>query len=157
MLKGSFTSPNYPRNYHGNSICEYLMRTEPTHTLELKFTDFDLEHTTGCRDDYVRIYDGPLMEDGKLLLGSTCGNNASMLNTTFVSRSNEMLLLFRSDVQVESKGFAAEFDTRCGGRINATTSGFIEVGHNLRWSTKSCEWTIVAPKLGKSFLGSDRK
>lgn len=144
MLTGRITSPNYPNNYGPDLYCEYLVRTEPAHTLILTFVDFDLEHTVDCTDDFVRVYDGAEKRDDRVLLNNTC----LPPNNTVVSRSNELLLIMKSDHHIDAKGFRAEFETSCGSKINATRSGFIEVGHNLRWATRVCEWTITAPVPG---------
>lgn len=143
-LTGVIQSPNFPNNYNPDSYCEYLIRTEPSHTLELRIKDFDIEYTSGCRDDYLQIFDGSKVDDDKVLLNRTC----RPINNTIISNTNEMLVVFRSDSQIEAKGFIAEFETRCGSRINATHSGIIEVGHNIRWTVKECEWVITAPQLG---------
>lgn len=150
-LSGQIQSPNYPRNYPAQSFCEYLIRTEATHTLELKFKDVDLEITSQCRDDYIQIYNGNKVDQSNVLLERICGP----INNTIVSKTNEMLVVFRSDYQIEAKGFVAEFETRCGGTINATGSGILEVGHNLRWRIKECEWIITAAKPGNYQLSFD--
>lgn len=117
-------------------------RTEPSHSLDLKFTDFDLELTDRCIDDYVQVYDGHEKRADKMLLGRTCGTR--MPNEMLRSDSNELLVVMQSDFHIEAKGFMAEFEVACGAKINTSGSGILEIGHNLRWSVEDCRWTIRA-------------
>lgn len=88
------------------------------------------------------MYDGHEKRADKLLLDRTCGTR--MPNETLRSESNEMLVIMEADIHIEAKGFAAEYETACGAKINATGSGILEIGHNLRWSVEDCRWTIRA-------------
>lgn len=88
------------------------------------------------------MYDGHEKRADRLLSDRTCGTD--MPNNTLRSDSNELLVIFKSDSHVEAKGFAAEFETACGAKINTSGSGILEIGHNLRWSVVDCRWTIRA-------------
>lgn len=122
-------------------------RTEPSHSLDLKFNDFDLEPTIGCIDDFVQVFDGTEKRADRMLLNRTCGTQ--MPNNTLRSESNEMLVIMQSDVHIEAKGFVAEFETACGAKINTNSSGILEIGHNLRFSVEDCQWTIQAANPSK--------
>lgn len=124
------------------SIYVLSKRTEPSHTLELTFIDFDLETTTNCNDDFVQVYDGHEKRADRLLLDRTCGTD--MLNNTLRSDCNELMVIFQSGSHLGAKGFAAEFKTACGAKINASGSGILEIGHNLRSLVVDCRWTIRA-------------
>lgn len=52
---GVIHSPNYPNNYPNNQDCEWLIQVDRNHLVNLTFTDFDLERTGNCTDDYVRV------------------------------------------------------------------------------------------------------
>lgn len=41
---------------------------------------------------------------------------------------------------------------RCGSKINTSSSGIIEIGHNLRWIAQDCQWTITAENPSTFFL-----
>lgn len=108
-------------NYASNTYCQWLLRTEPSHAVLLKFTDFDLEDD--CSADSVQVYDGPEKRADKLLLKS-CGSQiigSDATNQTkrpgftepLKSSSNEMLVIMEADHGVEAKGFAAEYTTVC--------------------------------------------
>lgn len=111
---------NYPNNYPGSTNCQWLLRTEASHTVSFQFTDFDLEDQN-CGADYVSIYDGSEMKEEKLLL-KTCGSQSfgpDAVNQTarpgftkpIKSSGNEMLVVMETDDSIEAKGFAAQFET----------------------------------------------
>ncbi|XP_055295203.1 cubilin homolog [Sitodiplosis mosellana] len=150
--QGNITSLNYPNNYPENIHCQWLLRTEVSHTISFQYTDFDLEDR--CTDDHVSIYDGSEMNEDKLLLktcgsqtfGPDSGNQTARPGFTkpLKSSANEMLIVMETDSSVTAKGFAAKFETSCGSKINTSSSGILEIGHNLRWLANGCEWTITA-------------
>lgn len=55
LPEGRITSPKYPLNYDNNLYCEWIIRVEPSHTISLVFTDFDLEQSSGCTSDYLQV------------------------------------------------------------------------------------------------------
>lgn len=55
LPKGKITSPNYPNNFERNTYCEWLLKTEPSHTMTLKFTDFDFESSPNCSVNSVKV------------------------------------------------------------------------------------------------------
>lgn len=106
MPQGNLTSMNYPNNYEKSTTCEWLLRTEPSHSMSFKFTDFDLESSTNCTADAVRIYDGSKIDANKLMF-EACGSQ--MPNETLRSMSNEMLVVMESNDNFEAKGFSARY------------------------------------------------
>lgn len=189
VAQGNITSLNYPNNYPGSTNCQWLLRTEASHTLSFQFTDFDLEDQN-CMADYVSIYDGSEMKEEKLLL-KTCGSqtfgpdsvNQTVrlgFNKPVRSTGNEMLVVMETDDTIEAKGFAAQFETvfenhilfwkryfepcfaslqSCGSKINTSSNGVLEIGHNLRWLTDGCVWTITAndPSMNKNSINYEIK
>lgn len=119
MARGRIHSLNYPTNYEANTNCEWLLRTEASHSLEFKFKDFDLEDQN-CTADFVSIYDGPEKRDDKLLLrtcgAQTIGNDSTNqtrpgFTKPLRSKSNEMLVVMETDSDIQAKGFDAEYST----------------------------------------------
>lgn len=98
------------------------MRTEPSHSILFKFTDFELEND--CSSDSVQIYDGVEKADDKLLLKS-CGIHATALSNVLnetgppgfteplKSTGNAMLIIMEADHGLEAKGFSAQYSTVC--------------------------------------------
>lgn len=62
MCGGRFSAPtglihstNYPMNYPNNQNCEWLIQVDKNTVVNLTFTDFDIEDTTNCTDDFVKV------------------------------------------------------------------------------------------------------
>lgn len=53
--EGVIHSKNYPLNYPNNANCEWLIQVDKSHVINITFTDFDIEDTTNCTDDYVKV------------------------------------------------------------------------------------------------------
>lgn len=49
--QGRFTSPNYPIPYPHNTHCQWIIEVDYGHLIEISFTDFDFEASTGCYQD----------------------------------------------------------------------------------------------------------
>ena len=98
---GVLTSPNYPGYYDANLNCNWLISTTSA------FVRFRINNLISEQNyDTIQIYDGPTNHSNRLLL--TSGWQYSNLGT-IVSSSNQMLVLFKSDSQVQYQGFAASF------------------------------------------------
>lgn len=119
IAQGNISSPNYPRNYEPNTYCQWLLRTEPSHSILFKFTDFDLEDD--CSADSVQIYDGPEKREDKVLL-KTCGSHtisqdsrnqtdSAGFTSQLKSSGNEMLIIMEADHGLQAKGFSAQYET----------------------------------------------
>ncbi|XP_065577284.1 cubilin-like isoform X11 [Artemia franciscana] len=144
---GSFHSPNYPNNYDHGSDCGWKITVVPNHVVELKFTDFDIEHAANCSYDYVSVHDGP-SEDYAIIL-KHCGHSIPNI-TTIRSTSNEMFIKLVTDNSFTSKGFAANYSTGCGARIVTSSEGeitspsfpqFFGVGLNCSWIIEGSDAT----------------
>lgn len=114
LPQGNINSPNYPNNYDSKLKCEWLLQTEPSHSILLQFTDFDIQSSVNCSADVLRIYDGMIIDANKVIFQS-CGfmdssNGTGFKNLPIKSTSNSMLIVFESDDQFESKGFAAQYE-----------------------------------------------
>lgn len=106
-------------NYAANTYCQWLLRTEPSHSVLFKFSDFDLEDD--CSSDSVQVYDGSEKRADKLLLkscgsqniGTDSGNSTSRPGFTrpLKSTGNEMLIVMEADHGIQAKGFAASYST----------------------------------------------
>lgn len=87
--------------------------------VKLNFTAFDLESSTGCAYDYIKIYDGPTT--GAALLGTWCGTTSPGAITSTHS-SGSLTLVFYSDYSVTGAGFTADISNVCYGMtVNAGT------------------------------------
>ncbi|KAM9299702.1 embryonic protein UVS.2-like [Gastrophryne carolinensis] len=139
---GSLTSSNYPSNYPNASSCLWLIRV-PGNQVLLQFSAFDVQPTSGCTSDYLKIYDGP-STSSPLLLDRSCG--AGQL-PSIISSQNFMLLQFVSDNMTEATGFKASYSTvTCGSVLTNPVGTFSTPNYpSLYPSNMYCTWSISAP------------
>ncbi|XP_014605735.1 PREDICTED: cubilin-like [Polistes canadensis] len=137
---GVIHTTNYPLNYPHNQNCEWLLQVDKNHVVNVTFEDFDIEDSRNCTDDYVKIFDGPSRDS--YLMGTHCRNQ---LPPSYVSTSNEMLIVMRSDSIISAKGFKATYKTACGARIIIKDQGFITgSSDNMETSVVNCTWILIA-------------
>ncbi|KAM3920451.1 embryonic protein UVS.2-like [Leptodactylus fuscus] len=141
-MSGSFTSANYPSIYPNKANCVWLIRT-PGGQVAIQFAAFDLQSSSSCAYDYLKIYDGP-SKSSPVLLEKTCG---SKLVPLLVSSTNQMLVEFVSDDSVAGTGFKAMYAAiQCGGAYYETSKTFSSPGYPLSYySYLDCGWIITAP------------
>ncbi|XP_039305004.1 cubilin isoform X2 [Solenopsis invicta] len=140
-VSGIIHSTDYPQNYPHLQNCEWLLEVDSNHLVNLTFLDFDIEISANCSDDYVQIFDGPTRDD--TLLGRHCSNQ---LPPTYISSSNQMLVVMRSDSIVTAKGFKAQYTRACGARIIVKDHGFLtpSTGRTDMHDDTNCTWTLIA-------------
>ncbi|KAH0568173.1 hypothetical protein KQX54_019308 [Cotesia glomerata] len=140
--QGIILSANYPMNYPHNQNCEWLIFVDRHHVVNLTFIDFDIEDTTNCTDDYVKVFDGPRKDFEEL--GTFCKN---YLPPSLVSSGNQMLVVMRSDSLISAKGFKAQFERACGANIIVSEPGVLSTASNLhvrKTEGTNCTWILKA-------------
>ena len=93
-------SPAYPQFYPPDSDCTWKISVPLKHKVELTFDSIRLEP----RYDYVDVYDGPSASSTRLARLYGIRNPGRLL-----ASGNQMLVRFRSDENVENRGFLARF------------------------------------------------
>ena len=96
---GMFTTKYYPKNYNNSLSCEWIINSESSTKIQLRFTDFDIEQSNACDYDFLEIYDG--FSSSSDLIGRYCGNE---IPDVIESQSNQLYLYFQTD----------DSDSRCG-------------------------------------------
>ncbi|XP_075699578.1 embryonic protein UVS.2-like [Rhinoderma darwinii] len=141
-MTGTFTSANYPSVYPNKANCVWLIRT-PAGQVALQFASFDLQLSSSCTFDYLKIYDGP-SKSSPVLMERTCGTGLVPL---MVSSSNQMLVEFVSDAAIAGTGFKATYTAiQCGGAYYAASKTFSSPGYPVSYySSLDCGWIITAP------------
>nr|XP_037270267.1 tolloid-like protein 1 [Rhipicephalus microplus] len=91
------------QNYENREDCDWLVEAESGH-VRLRFLTFELEHEQDCGYDFVQLFDG--YDDSAPQLGKFCGNK---MPGEFTSSSGSLLLRFRSDDNINAKGFSAAY------------------------------------------------
>ncbi|XP_055495142.1 adhesion G-protein coupled receptor G6 isoform X9 [Leucoraja erinacea] len=99
-LSGQFTSPCYPADYSPNLACKWTILAPPGFIIQLTFHDFELEEAQGCQYDFVSIQNGAEKN-------TFCGVTAK--GHTLNSAMNEMVVKFKTDFSIQTKGFRASY------------------------------------------------
>ena len=105
---GIIKSMNYPENYGDNLNCKYLISSlpKPGYIISISFTDFRVQYSRNCTDDFVSVFDGETTTAP--LLGNYCG---SAKPPSLRSSGNKLLIVFKSNAMVNSKGFQLSYQT----------------------------------------------
>ena len=106
-------SPNYPASYPSNLQVTWTVTASEGELIQGVISSFDLV----APNDYLDVYDtnGQSVRrrraapEGATLLLHLTGPEASLSNTTFVSSSNAVTLVFVSDAEDEASGFSLVF------------------------------------------------
>ena len=102
---GVITSPGFPNDYPSNSNISWLIQLPKGKFIEVNFLSFRTQEVCSCCDS-LTIYNGP--SDASPVIGEFCGEE---LPAKFISQSNEILLVFKSDGSRNYKGFQLEYKT----------------------------------------------
>jgi len=95
------TSPNYPSKYPNDQECKWII-TATSGKLNLVFDKFNIQATSTCNKDYLKV-SGPIKKYTKATL---CGAKIpSDFNLT--SKKQTMVLKFVSDGSTRKTGFRA--------------------------------------------------
>ncbi|XP_061569576.1 cubilin-like [Cololabis saira] len=138
--------PNHDGRYEPNMNCIWTIETPVNRVVNLTFSSFDLETSSSCRYDYIKVYDGDNMNFP--LVGTFCGTS---IPSFFVSSGNFLLVQLVTDGSVQRRGFNATYRSVpmvCGGSFNATSS--LQVLTSPSYPAgypgyTSCRWTLDAP------------
>ncbi|CAB4019037.1 MAM and LDL-receptor class A domain-containing 2, partial [Paramuricea clavata] len=99
--QGNFTSPNYPRHYPVNEICDWeITGSDANLWLEISFKDFNIDDTVVCYYSYLIVYDSIHGNE----IGRYCGRYAP---APIVIPSHVTNIRFAASQS--SRGFVAEW------------------------------------------------
>ncbi|XP_011785692.1 PREDICTED: deleted in malignant brain tumors 1 protein-like [Colobus angolensis palliatus] len=104
-LSGSFSSPWYPTNYPTDLECVWVIHVAEKFQIELIIPSLRLEDISGCPYDFIEVFDG--RQAASLSMGRFCAG----AELTFLSSSNIMTVVFRSDAMITNTGFYALYNT----------------------------------------------
>uniref|UniRef100_A0A8C4D9G2 Cubilin n=1 Tax=Dicentrarchus labrax TaxID=13489 RepID=A0A8C4D9G2_DICLA len=138
--------PNLDGRYEPRMDCQWIIQMPVNRAINLTFNSFELESSSNCRYDYVKVYDGD--NSNFPLVGTFCG---SFIPSYFVSTGNFLTIHFVTDSAVQRRGFNATYRAAplvCGGTLNATAS--IQTlttpsFPNAYPPYTSCRWILDAP------------
>ncbi|TRY80941.1 hypothetical protein TCAL_04726 [Tigriopus californicus] len=91
-------------NYENNADCDWIIEAPRGKNVHLSFTTFEMEDELECGYDFVEVFSG--YDDAGPPYGRFCGNQVP---PEIVSADEALLLRFKSDDTINSKGFSALF------------------------------------------------
>uniref|UniRef100_A0A9L0RGP7 Scavenger receptor cysteine-rich domain-containing protein DMBT1 n=1 Tax=Equus caballus TaxID=9796 RepID=A0A9L0RGP7_HORSE len=103
-LSGSFSSPWYPANYPTNVECVWVIQVAEKFHIKLMIPSLKLEDVSRCPFDFLEVFDG--QQVASLSSGRFCAGS----DLTFLSSSNIMTAVFRSDAMITNTGFYALYN-----------------------------------------------
>lgn len=121
---GTISSPNYPRGYPKNIVCEWLIEVDYGFSVVIEFTDIDIEVTDDCDFDsiqvsslkslhinlqkgiFFQIFNG--VNDNYQQIAKLCTQKQHSLVT---STGNFMFVRFTADYSLQKHGFIANFSS----------------------------------------------
>lgn len=156
-IGGNYTSPNFPDEYPVDTICKWTFNADYGVQLELVFDTFELEDSvnTNCNRDHLIIKNGAYASSPVLM--KTCGDrNPGKIK----SASNSLIVIFKSDSLITSRGFSFEVkmvEQGCGGWFHGPSGVLKSPGYPQKYTRNTeCVWTIeLEPSyhLNFTFIG----
>ncbi|KAG7527098.1 cubilin [Solea senegalensis] len=136
---GVLESLNFPNNYPENSVCSWTIQGSSGNTINYTFTAFELESTSNCNFDYIKLYNGP--NEQAPLIGTFCGYTPPPANTT---TSSALTVVFRTDRSVSKSGFQMMwYQNGCGGDLSGPSGSFNSPGYPNKYpENRECLWYI---------------
>ncbi|XP_075357733.1 astacin-like metalloendopeptidase [Mycteria americana] len=140
--KGSFSSVNYPSPYPNNSNCLWLIRIHRS-KIFLQFEAFDLQPSSDCSSDYIKIYNGN-SKNSPVLLDKYCGKGPL---PSLVASGSTMLVEFASDDSITATGFRASYHrVNCGDTFTDLKGVITSPNYPNKYpQNQACFWVISSP------------
>lgn len=140
---GTFSTPYYPAPYPVNTFCEWEIRVDLGQRIELTVQEYDMESSSNCNFDSVKVYGG--RDETAPLLTSLCHQQS--FPSVITSSGNLMYLIFKSDYSIHGRGFLASYVALpggCGGRFTVP-EGVIHSRNfpGSYFAQDDCTWLIT--------------
>lgn len=138
--RGVVESLNFPNNYPASSQCSWTIQGSSGNTINYTFPAFQLEATSSCDYDYIKLYNG--LNEQAPLIGTFCGYTPPSANST---TSSALTLVFKTDSSVSMSGFQMMwYQNGCGGDLSSPSGFFSSPGYPDRYpENRECIWYIT--------------
>ncbi|XP_047482510.1 LOW QUALITY PROTEIN: cubilin-like [Penaeus chinensis] len=151
--EGTIHTPGYPNQDFINSDCQWTITVDRLHIVEFNFTDFDVQFSTNCSDEYVAVYDGTDSTGPELT--RRCLDTPTTPN--FVrSTGNSLTVRLVYAGTSRGRGFTASYKRGCGATVNVSMDerGDLVSPHypHLFTSGLNCSWHLQAPDGSRVML-----
>lgn len=139
------TSPGYPFGYADGLNCKWtFLPAEQGYHVSAIFPTIDLESTTGCVADYVKVSSSSDLVNFNSS-EQLCNVEHGIFNTRF-DGTPYLRIEFQSDYYLNRTGFDSIVSLECGGVLEGT-EGYITSGMTNRTTpvlrfNDSCDWTV---------------
>ena len=113
---GHIHSPGFPDAYPANIYCQFVISVPSDYRIKLTFNStFDVEYSHDCVDDYLHIGNNINFINRKSLTSQIfCGHQPPEY---FVSRHNELWMIFKSDSKGFNHGFFLSYEVLQTGEV----------------------------------------
>ncbi|XP_035665272.1 uncharacterized protein LOC118408567 [Branchiostoma floridae] len=109
---GQFHSPDFPQPYYDNLFCRWEIKVAPTHRIELRFEQFDVQGGPFCPFDRVIVLDGDWPDGNFTEIGTYCGQGVP---DVIISDSYRLTVTFQTSRNLYQddnwQGFNATYTT----------------------------------------------
>lgn len=141
--KGSIQSPNYPISYPHNAQCEWRISVNEGSSIQIVFSDLNMEQHSECKYDYLEIFDGT--DASAKSFGRFCSSEHHPL---YIETSgNHALIRMNTDESHSGRGFHIKYSTNCNRTIEADTGIIESLNFPYQYPNNlDCAWTIKVSK-----------
>ncbi|XP_038136532.1 cubilin-like, partial [Cyprinodon tularosa] len=138
--QGVIESLNFPNNYPANGLCSWTIQASTGNTINYTFNAFQLEATSSCSFDYIKLYNGP--DEQAPLIGAFCGNTPPPASST---TGSALTVVFRSDSSISMAGFQMMwYQNGCGGDLHGPSGSISSPGYPNKYpENRECIWYVT--------------
>ncbi|KAL7042861.1 hypothetical protein ACKWTF_001317 [Chironomus riparius] len=141
--KGAIQSPNYPVSYPHNSQCEWRISVNEGSSIQIVFSDLDLEQHVECKYDFLEIFDGT--DASAKSFGKFCSSEHHPIHIE--TSGNHAMIRMNTDESHSGRGFHIKYSANCNRTIESDTGIIESLNFPQEYPNNlDCAWTIKVSK-----------
>ena len=117
--EGEIKSPQFPATYGNNMLCIWRITVNPMKKLHFTIAHLEIEDSHNCQRDGLTITAIDAKE--KRQIGRYCGTQGAV-HETIDSESNDVIIVFNSDLAGSLSGFKLQYSTETSGSACPATT-----------------------------------